>query len=215
MARRNSANQATEPFPPIEQHASTELSQIPSGNGSPNVATNRSAASSSLSGRFRRMSASFEQSELPEGFFAATGGIASSLLTRQSAPRPVSNSIGSARVQSPTSGDAALASTPVQPVPEEAHTETSHDSSSATQTTPKTEPVAAAPFPNGYHFPPKHSFGESMKLGGLAFWNYFLTPVGFVVTIYGLNVVAWGGMLFLLLCNAGKHMSLALLADTF
>jgi len=26
----------------------------------------------------------------------------------------------------------------------------------------------------------------------------------FVVTIYGLNVVAWGGMLFLLLCNACK-----------
>jgi hypothetical protein len=28
--------------------------------------------------------------------------------------------------------------------------------------------------------------------------------VGFVSTIYGLNIVAWGGMLFLLMCNACK-----------
>jgi len=43
-----------------------------------------------------------------------------------------------------------------------------------------------------------------MKLGSISFWHYFMTPLGFVVTIYGLNVVAWGGMLFLLLCNACK-----------
>lgn len=68
------------------------------------------------------------------------------------------------------------------------------------------EPASAAPFPNGYHFPPKHSFGESLNLGTLAFWNYVLTPLGFFVTVYGLNVVAWGGMLFLLLCNASPAM---------
>jgi hypothetical protein len=33
-----------------------------------------------------------------------------------------------------------------------------------------------------------------------------MTPLGFFITIYGLNVVAWGGMLFLLLCNASPAM---------
>lgn len=61
------------------------------------------------------------------------------------------------------------------------------------------EPAAAEPFPNGYHFPPSHSLGQSTARGLRAFWAYFLTPLGFCVTIYGLNVVAWGGMLFLLL----------------
>lgn len=66
------------------------------------------------------------------------------------------------------------------------------------------EPAAAALFPNGYHFPPKHSFSQSTREGLVAFWKFFKTPFGFCATIYGLNIVAWGGMLFLLLCNAGK-----------
>jgi hypothetical protein len=62
------------------------------------------------------------------------------------------------------------------------------------------------PFDNGYQFPPKHSWGESTATFLKAFWKFFITPVGFLVTIYGLNVVAWGGMLFLLLCNASPAM---------
>ncbi|KAI5804448.1 hypothetical protein EDC01DRAFT_627302 [Geopyxis carbonaria] len=44
------------------------------------------------------------------------------------------------------------------------------------------------------------------KTGLAAFWKWFTTPFGFVLTIYMLNVVAWGGMLFLLLCNASPAM---------
>jgi hypothetical protein len=33
-----------------------------------------------------------------------------------------------------------------------------------------------------------------------------LTPLGFLITLYGLNIIAWGGMLFLLLCNAAPQM---------
>jgi hypothetical protein len=62
------------------------------------------------------------------------------------------------------------------------------------------------PFLNGYHFPPKHSWQVSTKQGLLSFWKFFITPMGFFWTIYGLNVVAWGGMLFLLLCNAAPAM---------
>ncbi|KAH7131358.1 hypothetical protein B0J13DRAFT_102711 [Dactylonectria estremocensis] len=68
------------------------------------------------------------------------------------------------------------------------------------------EPAAAAPFLNGYHFPPSHTFAQSTLRGLRASWRYFLTPLGFCVIIYGLNVVAWGGMLFLLLCNASPAM---------
>ncbi|KAK6515395.1 hypothetical protein TWF506_007731 [Arthrobotrys conoides] len=40
----------------------------------------------------------------------------------------------------------------------------------------------------------------------VAFWRWFLTPMGFLITLYFLLVVAWGGMIFLLLCNAAPAM---------
>lgn len=65
---------------------------------------------------------------------------------------------------------------------------------------------ATEPFENGYHFPPKFPALEATRHGLAQFWKYFITPWGFFWTIYGLNVVAWGGMLFLLLCNAAPAM---------
>ncbi|RFU27005.1 hypothetical protein B7463_g9327, partial [Scytalidium lignicola] len=62
------------------------------------------------------------------------------------------------------------------------------------------------PFDNGYQFPPKHTWKISTIIFLKAFWKFFITPLGFLVTIYGLNVIAWGGMLFLLLCNASPAM---------
>jgi len=47
-----------------------------------------------------------------------------------------------------------------------------------------------SPFDNGYQFPPKHTWGESTKIFLVAFWKFFTTPIGFLVTIYGLNVVS-------------------------
>lgn len=43
-------------------------------------------------------------------------------------------------------------------------------------------------------------------MGLVAFWEFYNTGFGFFLTIYALNVVAWGGMLFLLLCNAAPTM---------
>ena len=63
-----------------------------------------------------------------------------------------------------------------------------------------------SPFDNGYHFPPKHTWTESTVIFLKGFWNYATTWLGFLVVIYGLNVVAWGGMIFLLLCNAAPAM---------
>jgi hypothetical protein len=64
----------------------------------------------------------------------------------------------------------------------------------------------SVPYPNGYQFPPKHTKWYSTKVFLIGFWKYFRTPVGFIVVIYGLNVVAWGGMLFLILCHAAPAM---------
>ncbi|KAF2173346.1 hypothetical protein M409DRAFT_62870 [Zasmidium cellare ATCC 36951] len=61
-------------------------------------------------------------------------------------------------------------------------------------------------YTSGYIPPPKLPWTTSTAIGLKAFWKWFLTPFGFLITIYGLNIVAWGGMLFLLLCNASPAM---------
>ncbi|KAI5370960.1 hypothetical protein Slin14017_G018390 [Septoria linicola] len=59
---------------------------------------------------------------------------------------------------------------------------------------------------SGYIPPQKLSWTTSTANALKGFWKWFITPFGFLVTLYGLNVVAWGGMLFLLLCNASPAM---------
>jgi len=59
---------------------------------------------------------------------------------------------------------------------------------------------------SGYTPPPILPWTASTVIALKTFWHWFLTPFGFLVTIYGFNVVAWGGMLFLLLCNASPAM---------
>ncbi|KAF3059225.1 putative alpha-l-rhamnosidase c protein [Daldinia childiae] len=60
-------------------------------------------------------------------------------------------------------------------------------------------------YSNGYHFPPKYPIKEQIRMGLVSFWEFYNTGFGFFLTIYSLNVVAWGGMLFLLLCNAAPE----------
>jgi Protein of unknown function (DUF2985) len=71
---------------------------------------------------------------------------------------------------------------------------------------PPVGPDETGTYPNGYHFPPKHTWWQSTVIGLKAFWKFFLTPFGFLITIYGLNVVAWGAMLFFILLNAAPAM---------
>lgn len=61
-------------------------------------------------------------------------------------------------------------------------------------------------YANGYVPPPKLPWTRSFIIGLKSFGKWFITPSGFLITLYGLNVVAWGGMLFLLLCNAAPAM---------
>jgi hypothetical protein len=80
----------------------------------------------------------------------------------------------------------------------------SDNTSIAEQRTNDTELME--PFDNGYHFPPKYTWQESTKQGLITAWKFSTTFWGFFWVLYGLNVVAWGGMLFLLLCNASPAM---------
>ncbi|KFA52759.1 hypothetical protein S40293_00983 [Stachybotrys chartarum IBT 40293] len=198
-------NDNVEPFPSMDPEPTTapspphSISQ--STHGRSGAIVNRPAASSSLTGRLRAASKSFEESRVPEGFMAATGDIASSIISIPAAGKPISDSTTtdvSSHTQHPPP------STPDQQAPGWAASKASPQTN--TETSIAQEPPGAAPFDNGYHFPPKHAFAESTKLGLIAFWKYVRTPLGFCVTIYGLNVVAWGGMLFLLLCNASPAM---------
>ncbi|KAK0640271.1 hypothetical protein DIS24_g9496 [Lasiodiplodia hormozganensis] len=61
-------------------------------------------------------------------------------------------------------------------------------------------------YANGYQPPPKLPWTTSTALALKAYGKWVLTIPGFLITVYGLNVVAWGGMLFLLLCNASPAM---------
>lgn len=81
--------------------------------------------------------------------------------------------------------------------------------SSHTTSTDSRPTVHPTTYPNGYQFPPKHTWGEATSIALRASVKFVLTPLGFLITLYGLNVVAWGGMLFLLLCNASPAMCAA------
>ncbi|KAF2025018.1 hypothetical protein EK21DRAFT_77426 [Setomelanomma holmii] len=53
----------------------------------------------------------------------------------------------------------------------------------------------------------KEKWGPTVMHGLRAFWKFFLTPSGFCITIYFLNIVAWGAMLFFLLLKAAPAMN--------
>ncbi|KAL2060316.1 hypothetical protein VTL71DRAFT_9711 [Oculimacula yallundae] len=63
------------------------------------------------------------------------------------------------------------------------------------------------PYENGYQFPPKHTKKQALRIGLVGSWKFVTTPFGFLLTLYALNIVAWGGMLFLILIRATPAMS--------
>jgi hypothetical protein len=137
------------------------------------------------------MAESFKESEPHEGVFAATADLASSA----AATKPTADAED--RTQTTSSSATAAA---------ESSKERSTESSNLSTPTNTRDHDLYADFENGYHFPPKYGTKDSWRHGLVGFWKYFTTPLGFLVVVYSLNVVAWGGMLFLLLCNASPAM---------
>lgn len=172
-------------------HAEPGAEALPAPNSNENnehspYQTRRRSTSrgSSVVDVVRRLSREFEDSRPPEAFAAVTSDIASTVAASQT------HATGTPEKES-------LSHSGSRPAASEADTivPTVHPLDAATQ-----------PFENGYHFPPRYPWKESTMQGLTAFWEFFTTPMGFFWTIYGLNVVAWGGMLFLLLCNASPAM---------
>ncbi|KAJ4424285.1 hypothetical protein N0V82_000985 [Gnomoniopsis sp. IMI 355080] len=196
----------------------TATPATPATPDSDNAGPRRPSIASRISLKARSMSQNFEESNPPAGFMAAASQFASSAVvgdvTRRNSGTSGANGLGQQHtptlsgqlkekdeetgVQVTTDkGDtnAAVASTSTEVTAAAPTKGLSHD------TTDDTEP-----YYNGYHFPPSYPKGEAFKHGLMSFLRYSITPVGFFVVLYGLNVVAWGGMLFLLLCNASPAM---------
>lgn len=53
----------------------------------------------------------------------------------------------------------------------------------------------------------KHTWAETARNGLKAAWKFAFTPTGFLMSIYGLNIVAWGAMLFFVLLGAAPAMN--------
>lgn len=167
----------------------------------------------------KRLSHEFEDSHPPEGFVAATSDLASTFVAEHIKPKiHGKSSVAEGNGQEEERADLVghLAGEPaalekVRPTDAASNKrEPSSDNTIAAKSESYEEKSGVMdhtePFENGYHFPPKYSTKESTQHGLKSFWKFFLTPMGFFWTIYGLNVVAWGGMLFLLLCNAAPAM---------
>lgn len=61
------------------------------------------------------------------------------------------------------------------------------------QDVPELEQQATPHGHHHHHHPqPKVPWHVAVKHGFVAFWKFFSHPTGFFITIYGLNVVAWG-----------------------
>ncbi|KAI4599418.1 hypothetical protein KJ359_001860 [Pestalotiopsis sp. 9143b] len=54
---------------------------------------------------------------------------------------------------------------------------------------------------------PKAGWGQTIRHGLQAYWKFLKTPMGIFITIYFLNIVAWGAMLFFLLLKAAPAMN--------
>ena len=97
---------------------------------------------------------------------------------------------------------------------------TSRDDAAATENNTKTDPTRiglthqptiteltrtpTGTYPNGYKFPAKHTWQESVSIGLRAFFRFTFTSwIGAFVALYAVNVIGWGGMIFLLLCGGG------------
>ncbi|KAI1868923.1 hypothetical protein JX265_006902 [Neoarthrinium moseri] len=54
---------------------------------------------------------------------------------------------------------------------------------------------------------PTVGFGPTIANGLKAYWKFLRTPAGILITIYFLNIVAWGAMLFFLLLGVAPAMN--------
>ncbi|PGH33191.1 hypothetical protein GX50_04034 [[Emmonsia] crescens] len=105
-------------------------------------------------------------------------------------------------------GDASAPSTGKAHMSEKSaiNTESVQAAAAASEAAAAPIPDETGTYPNGYRFPPKHTWNQATIIGLKAFGRFIITPFGLLVTIYGLNIVAWGAMIFFLLLNVAPAM---------
>ncbi|KAF2280522.1 uncharacterized protein EI97DRAFT_124894 [Westerdykella ornata] len=211
------------PFPPPDPDHGTANSPT-----TPRRRSRTSTVASNASSRIRSASIKFMEASPPPGMWAATGTTIARAPTLSDIRRGSSGTPGrhdGTQEETAEEVGSGLASTePYPPV-----TQPKQDSSQVIRETSKEHDALIGSgrkeseevdtvnglvpklsktrqYSNGYVPPPKVPWTRATAIGLKAFWKWFITPAGFLITIYGLNIVAWGGMLFLLLCNAAPAM---------
>ncbi|QDS77052.1 hypothetical protein FKW77_006917 [Venturia effusa] len=157
-------------------------------------------------GRVRQASISlvskFLESDPQPGMWAATGAAIAHAPNLTELRNPV---LGGDKIEFDSNGQSAREAPPQQ-------LEREHLERAKTMTINKKTPEddtfsneqLQSTYPALHH---KCSWLATIKHGLSAFWKFFITPTGFLVTIYGLNVVAWGAMLFFLELKAAPAMN--------
>lgn len=190
--------------------------------------TNKSKTTGPIS-LLRNAGEAFSQSRLPVGMFAAFGEVGSNIPTigeikngsfsaqgwsgpgqrRNSAAHRDSDAHVMLRRQSTMMS--TVPSEPTKLVVIDEKKSEGNESMLTEQQAEETIIVAphdpSVPYENGYQFPPKHTWKQATVIALHGSWNFIRTPFGFILTIYALNIVAWGGMLFLILIRATPAMA--------
>ncbi|KAK6544492.1 hypothetical protein TWF694_001186 [Orbilia ellipsospora] len=182
--------------------ADQDLSQTPSNTGgSPSSGR---ARGNSIVQSIRRASVSIMDAPVPSGFFQVAGEISAQSRTFTDMERDekaAARRIDMIRRNTITEEDIAAGRVPSREN-QMLFKETGSDPSDRILTAD--EIAAGVLYPGEEEV--KLTKWQATKKFLVAFWKWFRTPMGFLITLYFLLVVAWGGMIFLLLCNAAPAM---------
>ncbi|KAK7703724.1 hypothetical protein SLS57_010831 [Botryosphaeria dothidea] len=179
-------------------HSFSEIRRGSLGTGSPVSPVSRDESGAR---RFSRTGTglSFGRAEREEGVLKEEeGGTGAAAGTELETLRSVTNE---SRVQQESQSTAAAEIAKDSTASSATRTVTADDAKADDATKPSSHEYA-----NGYQAPPQLPWTTSTALALKAYGKWVITIPGFLITLYGLNVVAWGGMLFLLLCNAAPAM---------
>ncbi|KAF3930515.1 hypothetical protein ABW19_dt0201360 [Dactylella cylindrospora] len=190
--------------------SSPNPSSRPASGGT--TATGNRPRSSSIAETIRRASISIMDAPVPSGFFQVAGEISAQARTATDMTkdeRAEARKMQMIRRNTITEEDATAPPRPEGPKREDSQI-LDKEAGSSTSDQDENRVLTAEEIATGVLYPGEEEIKltkwQATKKFLYAFWKWFLTPMGFLITVYFLLVVAWGGMIFLLLCNAAPAM---------
>ena len=210
----------TEPFPSIDGEQSPSRPPI---NSTPTDRTTTSQNEEGAVSRIaRKAGKSFSESRPPVGMFHGWGIVASEVPSLKDIEvgnyqgdgwSGVAQRKNSQARRESVAGNALKREATIPTIPEGQQLQTKPEEITKSEKKEEGDVAKTAahdpsePYENGYQFPPKHTWKQSLSIGAKGAFKFVITPFGFLLTIYSLNIVAWGGMLFLILCRAAPAMN--------